>query len=66
FPTLNLLQSDQSTLTVDQWNLISNLSHCYNEHSGLSIGENFMCQQNKLPLKLRFKSAPVIEFLRME
>ncbi|CAF1064462.1 unnamed protein product [Rotaria sp. Silwood1] len=66
FPTLNLLQSDQSTLTVDQWNLLSNLSHCYNEHSGLSIGENFMYQQNKLPLKLRFKSAPVIEFFRME
>ncbi|CAF3523541.1 unnamed protein product [Rotaria sp. Silwood1] len=30
-PTLNLLQSDQSLLTIDQWTLLTNLYHCYNE-----------------------------------
>ncbi|CAF4625090.1 unnamed protein product, partial [Rotaria sp. Silwood2] len=30
-PTLNLLQSDQSLLTTNQWTLLSNLCNCYNE-----------------------------------
>ncbi|CAF0869719.1 unnamed protein product [Rotaria sordida] len=61
FPTLNLLQSDQSTLTVEQWNLLSNVSHCYDEYSGLSIGEHYMLEQDKLPLKFRFKTTSIIE-----
>ncbi len=61
---MNLLRSDQSTLTVDQWNLLSNLSHCYDEHNGISIGERFMNEQSLLPLKMRFKSAPMIEFIQ--
>ncbi|CAF1030239.1 unnamed protein product [Rotaria sordida] len=65
FPTLNLLRSDQSTLDVDQWNLISNLSHCYDEHSGLSIGQTYMHEQNKLPHKLRYKCASVSELYQM-
>ncbi|CAF1218385.1 unnamed protein product [Rotaria sordida] len=65
FPTLNLLQADQSTLNIDQWNLISNLSHCYDEYSGLSMGERIMREQNALPLKLRLKSASLIEFTRI-
>ncbi|CAF2531364.1 unnamed protein product [Rotaria sp. Silwood2] len=65
FRTLNLLQSDQSTLNTDQWNLISNLSHCYDEYSGLSIGERFMLEQNALPLKLRFKKEPIKALIQM-
>ncbi|CAF1321192.1 unnamed protein product [Rotaria sordida] len=65
FPTLNLLQSDQSILTIDQWNLLSNLSHCYDEHSGLSIGEHFMLEQNALPLKLRFKKEPIKKLIQI-
>ncbi|CAF1410807.1 unnamed protein product [Rotaria sordida] len=64
-PTLNLLQSDYSTLTIDQWNLISNLSHCHDEHSGLSTVENYMHKQNTLPVKLRFKSESMIEMIHM-
>ncbi|CAF1544868.1 unnamed protein product, partial [Rotaria sordida] len=30
-PTLNLLQSDQSLLTTNQWTLLTNLFHCYKE-----------------------------------
>ncbi|CAF0823738.1 unnamed protein product [Rotaria sp. Silwood1] len=65
FPTLNLLQADQSTLTIDQWNLLSNISHCYDEHSGLSIGERFMLEQHVLPIKLRFKKEPIKELIQM-
>ncbi|CAF4222834.1 unnamed protein product, partial [Rotaria sordida] len=65
FPTLNLLQSDQSMLTIDQWNLLSNLSHCYDEHSGLSIGERFMLEQNALPLKLRFKKEEIKKLIQI-
>ncbi|CAF3464665.1 unnamed protein product, partial [Rotaria sp. Silwood2] len=65
FPTLNLLQSDKSTLTVDQWNLLSNLSHCYDEYSGLSVGERFMLEQNVLPFKLRFKQEPIKQLIQM-
>ncbi len=61
---MNLLQSDQSTLTLEQWNIISNLSHCYDEHSGLSIGERFMNEQNLLPPKIRYKSTAVMELLQ--
>ncbi|CAF0881940.1 unnamed protein product [Rotaria sordida] len=65
FPTLNLLRSDQSTLTVDQWNLLSNISHCYDAYSGLSIGERFMLEQNNLPFKIRFKQGPIVNFVGM-
>ncbi|CAF1178889.1 unnamed protein product, partial [Rotaria sordida] len=65
FPTLNLLRSDQSTLAIDQWNLISNLSHCYDEYSGILLGEHYIREQNLLPLKLRFKSASMIEFFQI-
>lgn len=62
---LNLVQSDLSTLTFDQWNLISNLSHCYDEYSGLAIGENYILQQHNLPLKYRFKSSSLVNLCRM-
>ncbi|CAF1283122.1 unnamed protein product [Adineta steineri] len=63
FPTLNLLNADLSTLTVDQWNLISNLSHCYDDHSGLSIGERYVREQHALPPRLRFKTTSMIVFI---
>ncbi|CAF1321210.1 unnamed protein product [Rotaria sordida] len=52
-------------LTIDQWNLLSNLSHCYDEHSGLSIGEHFMLEQNALPLKLRFKKEQIKKLIQI-
>ncbi|CAF4974836.1 unnamed protein product, partial [Rotaria sp. Silwood1] len=65
FPTLNLLRSDQSTLTIEQWNLISNLLNCFNEHSGLSKSERYIFEQNKLPLKYRFKSTSIINLYQV-
>jgi hypothetical protein len=60
--TLNLLQSDQSTLNADQWNLLSNLVHCFDEYSGFSSVERFIQEQNALPVKLRFKCSSVKDF----
>ncbi|CAF3405020.1 unnamed protein product [Rotaria sp. Silwood2] len=65
FPTLNLLRSDQSTLTIDQWNLLSNIVNCYEAYSGFSIGESYMHEQRKLPLKLRFKPESVTKLYQM-
>jgi hypothetical protein len=62
-PTLSLLRSDRSTLNTNQWNLLSNLIHCYDEHSGLLMGYHFISGQNALPLKLRYKIEPVGEFV---
>jgi hypothetical protein len=56
---LNLLRSDQSTLTFDQWNLLSNLTHCYDEYSGFSLAQCYIREQNQLPPKRRFKIASV-------
>jgi hypothetical protein len=56
---LNLLRSDQSILTLAQWNLLSNLTHCYDEYSGLSLAQDYLREQNYLPSKIRFKIASV-------
>ncbi|CAF1347160.1 unnamed protein product [Adineta steineri] len=64
FPTLNLLRSDQSTLTADQWNLLSNLTNCYNENGRTTAGQRYMQTQNSLPIKLRFKATPLIQFIQ--
>ncbi len=58
---MNLLRSDQSTLSVDQWNLLSNLIHCYDEHSGFSIAKRYVHEHNVLPLKIRYKIASINE-----
>ncbi|CAF1064030.1 unnamed protein product [Rotaria sp. Silwood1] len=65
FPTLNLLQSDHSTLNADQWSVISNLSHCYDEYGGLSRGERFMREQELLPPTMRYESPAVIDLIQM-
>ena len=52
-------------MNVDQWNLISNLSHCYDDHAGLAIGEQYMSQQNSLPHRFRFKSASILQLYQM-
>ncbi|CAF4430682.1 unnamed protein product [Rotaria socialis] len=56
-PTLTLLRSDTSTLSIGQWNLLSNLIHCYDEHGGFLVAERFTSAQNALPPKARYKYA---------
>ena len=62
---MNLLRTDQSTLTVDQWNLVSNLSHCFDHHAGLTVGEQYMSEQCNLPPKFRFKSTSIMQLYGM-
>ena len=62
---MNLLRTDQSTLTVDQWNLVSHLSNCFDHHSGLTVGEQYMSEQYNLPPRFRFKSASIIQLYGM-
>ncbi|CAF4962277.1 unnamed protein product [Rotaria sp. Silwood1] len=61
-PESNLTEPDQSTLSVDQWNLLSNLVHHFDENSGYAFVERFIEEQNRLPLKLRFKYSSVYDF----
>ncbi|UJR07776.1 hypothetical protein I4U23_012059 [Adineta vaga] len=62
-PIVNLIHSNQSILTKDQWDLLSNLIHCYDEYSGVRMAQLFDDKQNCLPLKLRFKFEPTAEFI---
>ena len=52
---MNLLERDQSSLTNNQWNLLSNLVHSYDEHTTLPILKNFVRVLDSKPAKLRFK-----------
>jgi len=61
-PILNLLQLDRSNISTNEWNLLSNLTHCYDEYSGFSLVQHFLREQNALPPKMRFKLAPVGDF----
>ncbi len=49
-------------MLVGQWNLLSNLVHCYDEYSGYSFVRSYIQNQNTLPVKLRFKCASVRDF----
>ncbi|CAF0971698.1 unnamed protein product [Rotaria sp. Silwood1] len=61
-PTLNLLKFDQAILSMDQWNLLSNLVQRFDENSGYAFVEHFLEEQKRLPLKLRFKYSSVQHF----
>jgi len=58
FGTINLLEQDQSLLNTDQWTLLSNLIHSYDEHNALPVGKAFMKELESLHPKLRFKIEP--------
>ncbi len=49
-------------MSIEQWNLLSNLVHCFDEHSDYSFVKHFINEQNSLPLKLRFKYPLVSDF----
>lgn len=52
---MNILQADHSGLTIEQWNRLSNLVHCYEEHSGVVACRQFIVEQEGLPPKFRYK-----------
>ena len=60
---MNILQADSFTLTVDQWDLLSNIVHCFEEYNGVLLAEHFVCEQTTLSLQLRFKYSSVRHFI---
>lgn len=57
-------KKDQSTLTADQWNRLTNLINCFDQYSQFDFTNDYMAQQNKLPAKMRYRPASVYNFLR--
>ncbi|CAF1183509.1 unnamed protein product [Adineta ricciae] len=61
-PALNPLSFNQSILSREQWILLSNLIHNFDEHSGYSYIQRFVHEQNLLPVKFRYRYSAVSEF----
>lgn len=51
-------------MTTDQWTLLSNLSHCFDEQDRLSYAKSFLVEQNRQPIKIRYKIPVVCDFLQ--
>lgn len=49
-------------MNINQWNILSNLIHSFDESGGYSFTENFIRTQNILPVKQRFKYSAVKDF----
>ena len=62
FP-LGLLQNDRSTLTSEQWNLISNIIHVYDEQICITRIKHLINQMCSLPPKLRFKQSETLNIV---
>ncbi|CAF1053270.1 unnamed protein product [Rotaria sp. Silwood1] len=62
-PTLNLLQSDQSLLTIDQWTLLTNLYHCYNESQILPFTQRLVDKYDSSESNYMIYKVFVEEFL---
>jgi len=56
-PTLDLLNNDRSLLTTDQWSLLSNVIHAYDDKSPVSTIRNTMALQLAYPSKMQLKMA---------
>ncbi|UJR17165.1 hypothetical protein I4U23_004061 [Adineta vaga] len=54
---LNLLENDCSNLTNDQWNLLSNIHHIFNEKCIIDQIQSSLQVGSSLPIKLRIKSS---------
>jgi len=55
--TLDLLNNDRSLLTSDQWSLLSNVTHAYDDNSPVSTIRNNMTRQLAYPSKMQLKMA---------
>ena len=62
---MNLLERDQSNLSVNQWNQLSNIIHCYDEYRSLCFAHQFFDDQQKLPFKRRFRMGTIEEMMQI-
>ncbi|CAF1189625.1 unnamed protein product [Adineta steineri] len=63
--TFNLLQFDQSILTIEQWNILSYLFNCFDEQKQFLLINQFISEQNSLPYKFRFKCGSVRQLISL-
>ncbi|CAF2799503.1 unnamed protein product [Rotaria sp. Silwood2] len=61
--SLSLLDKDRSTLTLDEWNLLSNITNAYDEQNLLIQTEDFFKQQFSLPPKIRSKDSNTLNYI---
>ncbi|UJR07777.1 hypothetical protein I4U23_012060 [Adineta vaga] len=61
--TINLLKTDQTILTIEQWNMLSHVCDLFNEKEQLFLVNEYLSKQNNLPLKLRFKYGSIQELV---
>ena len=62
---MNLLHQDQSLLTVDEWNLLSNVIHAYDEQNFAVRAQCSLKEQSALPLKIRSKQVNTLQLIGM-
>ncbi|CAF2798919.1 unnamed protein product [Rotaria sp. Silwood2] len=60
---LDLLESDRSTLTYEQWNLLSNIILLYNEKNVINQVKHILEKKSSLPAKLRLKPADTMDLM---
>jgi hypothetical protein len=61
---LALLRNDRSTLTFDEWDLLSNIIHAYDEVNIIPQINHLLQQQASLPPKIRSKISTSMDVLR--
>ncbi|CAF1020351.1 unnamed protein product [Rotaria sordida] len=60
---LSLLENDRSTLTPDEWNLLSNIINAYDEQNLCSRTTDFLKNQFSLPPKIRSKNSNTLNYI---
>ncbi|CAF1526944.1 unnamed protein product [Rotaria magnacalcarata] len=61
---LSLLQNDRSTLTTNEWTLLSNILHAFDEENALTRIQCSLDALSALPPKLRSKPIELMKFVR--
>lgn len=62
--TLSLLENDRSLLSNDEWTLLSNLVHTYDNLDVIPYTRRFIQCQSALPLKSRLKASAMVDYLK--
>ena len=60
---LSLLNNDRSLLTIEEWNLLSNTLHAYDEQNLVIRTQHCLKEQSSLPPKLRTKQMNTLELI---
>lgn len=60
---MNQIRDDRLTLTFEEWNLLSQILHVYDEQNVINQTESALKQQSSLPPKLRSKNAGTLQLI---